>query len=132
MCFTILLMLYHSLFLSLLPEFHRAVLLLQTCSTSEFVCDQVCFCVRVYLLDLSSTHERKHVAFVFLSFFFSASQFSFILFGLCVSEPGLLHLTLCPPTVSIYLQTKCCLYSWWLSKTPLCIYATFYWSIHQL
>jgi hypothetical protein len=31
------------------PEFHRVVLLLQTCSTTEFVCDHVCFCVYVYL-----------------------------------------------------------------------------------
>jgi hypothetical protein len=64
--FMLLLMLYHSLSFSSFPEFHRAVPLLQTCSTSEFVYD-VCFCVYVYLLDLSSTHERKQAAFVFLS-----------------------------------------------------------------
>jgi hypothetical protein len=48
--------------------------------------------------------------------------------GLCVSKPGLLHLIWCPPIASIYLQTTCL----WLSSTPLCIYATFSWSIHQL
>jgi hypothetical protein len=60
-------MLCHSLFLSLFPEFHRVVPLLQTCSTTEFVFDHACFCVYVYLLDLSSMYERKHAAFVSLS-----------------------------------------------------------------
>jgi hypothetical protein len=41
--YAILLMLYHSL-----SKFHRVVLLLQTCSTSEFVHDHACFCVYVY------------------------------------------------------------------------------------
>jgi hypothetical protein len=49
------------------PEFHRVVPVLQTCSTYEFVYDYVCFCVYVYLLNLSSIYEWKHVAFVFLS-----------------------------------------------------------------
>jgi hypothetical protein len=49
------------------PEFHRAIPVLQTCSTSEFVYDHTCFAVYVYLLDLSSTYGRKHVAFFFLS-----------------------------------------------------------------
>jgi hypothetical protein len=49
------------------PEFHRVVPLLQTRSTSEFVYVHVCFCVYVYLLELSSTYVRKHVAFVCLS-----------------------------------------------------------------
>jgi hypothetical protein len=40
--------------------------------------------------------------------------------GLCVSQPGLLHLTWYPQIVSIHLQTPCH-YSLWLSKTPLCI-----------
>jgi hypothetical protein len=31
------------------PEFHWVVPLLQTCSTTEFVCDHACFCVYVYL-----------------------------------------------------------------------------------
>jgi hypothetical protein len=89
--------------------------------------------VYVFIFWIYLLHMKENMwPLCFFLFFFSASQFSFILFGLCVSEPGLLHLTLCPPTASIYLQTKCCLYSWWLSKTPLCIYATFYWSIHQL
>jgi hypothetical protein len=49
------------------PQFHRVVPLLQTCSTSEFVYNHVCFYVYICLLDLSSMYERKHVAFVFLS-----------------------------------------------------------------
>jgi hypothetical protein len=48
------------------PKFHRVVPLWQICSTSVFVYDHVCFCVYVYILDLSSTYERKHVTFVFL------------------------------------------------------------------
>jgi hypothetical protein len=44
---------------------HKAVPLFQTCPTSEFVYDHACFCVYVYLSDLSSMYERKHVAFVF-------------------------------------------------------------------
>jgi hypothetical protein len=56
-----------SLFLSLLPKFHRVFALLQMSSTYKFENDHVCFCVYVYLLDLSSTYERKHVAFVFLN-----------------------------------------------------------------
>jgi hypothetical protein len=47
--YAILLMLCHSLFLSSFPKFHRVVPLLQTCSTSEFVYDHVCFCIYVYL-----------------------------------------------------------------------------------
>jgi hypothetical protein len=92
------------------PKFHRIVLLLQTCPTSEFVYHHVCFHIYVYFLALYSTHERKHAAF-----------------GL--SEPSSLHLTWWPPVTSIYLQTKChC--SLWLSKTPLCISITFSWPIH--
>jgi hypothetical protein len=54
------------------PEFHREVPLLKTCSTSEFVYYHVCFCVYVYLLNLSSMYERKHVDFVFLSLVYFA------------------------------------------------------------
>jgi hypothetical protein len=49
------------------PEFHRVAPLVQTCSTSKFVYNHACFCVYVYLLDLSSTYEKKHVAFIFLN-----------------------------------------------------------------
>jgi hypothetical protein len=49
------------------PELHSVVPSLQTCSRYMFVYDSVCFCVYVYLLDLFSIHERKHVAFIFLS-----------------------------------------------------------------
>jgi hypothetical protein len=45
----------------------RVVPLLQTCSTAEFVYDYACLYKYIYLLDLSSTYERTHVAFVFLS-----------------------------------------------------------------
>jgi hypothetical protein len=53
----------------------REVAPLQICSTYKCVCDRVCFCVYIYLLELSSTYERKHVVFVFqnlyyLTFFF--------------------------------------------------------------
>jgi hypothetical protein len=40
---------------------------LPTYSPCRFVCDHVLFCVHIYLLDLSSTYERKHLVFVFLS-----------------------------------------------------------------
>jgi hypothetical protein len=49
------------------PEFHGVVPLLLTCSTYEFAYVHACFYVCVYLLALSSTYERKHVVFVFLS-----------------------------------------------------------------
>jgi hypothetical protein len=61
LCF-ILLMLYHSLFLFLL-------------FTNMFV--MIIFdCVYVYLLDLSSTCERKHVVFVFLNLATSLNMMS--------------------------------------------------------
>jgi hypothetical protein len=71
LCLIILLMCHHSLFLPLLSEFHRVGPLLQTCSTYEFVYDHACFCVYVYLLDLSSMNREKTC-------------------GFCVSESGLL------------------------------------------
>jgi hypothetical protein len=55
------------------PEFHRVFPLLQTCSTYEFIYDHVCFCVYVYLLDLSSTYKTKKIV-------------------LCLSDPGLIQL----------------------------------------
>jgi hypothetical protein len=52
--------------------------------------------------------------------------------GLCVFDPGLLHLTWCSPIASIYLQSTCH-HSLWLSNTtPLCVYTTLSWPIHQL
>jgi hypothetical protein len=82
------------------PKFHRIVLVLQICSTSEFVCDHVCF---VYM-------------FIFGSIFCRWEKTC----SLCLSEPGLLHLK-CPAVASIYLQTTWC-HSLWLSKTPLYMY----------
>jgi hypothetical protein len=52
--------------------------------------------------------------------------------GLCVSEPGLLHLTWYSPIASIYLRTTWLHSSLWPGKTPWYIYITFSWSIHQL
>jgi hypothetical protein len=49
------------------PKFQGVVRLLQTYSTYKCVNDHVCFCVYVYILDLSSTYERKHETFVFLN-----------------------------------------------------------------
>jgi hypothetical protein len=54
-------------FLFLLLQCPWIVPLLQTCSTYMFAYDHVCFCAYIYLLDLCSTYERKHVAFVFLN-----------------------------------------------------------------
>jgi hypothetical protein len=70
-------------------EFHRIVPPLQTCSTYEFVYGHARFCEYAYPLDLSSTYERKYVTFVFF------------LSDLCLSDSGLLHVTWCPPIVSI-------------------------------
>jgi hypothetical protein len=50
LCFMILLMPYHSLFLSLFPKFHREIPLSPTRSTSEFVCDRAAFWVCAALL----------------------------------------------------------------------------------
>jgi hypothetical protein len=44
------------------PEFHRVVPLLQMCSTSEFVYDQLGFCVYVYLwIYLPCMRENMHL-----------------------------------------------------------------------
>jgi hypothetical protein len=46
------------------PEFLRAVPLLLTCSTSEFVYNHACFCAYVYLLDLPRRRENmQHLSF---------------------------------------------------------------------
>jgi hypothetical protein len=66
----------------------------------------LCMCLS---LALSSTYERKHVAFVFLI---------------------LAYLTWCPPVASMYYHTTCH-YSSWLSKTPLCILHNFM-ILHQM
>jgi hypothetical protein len=69
------------------PKFHTVVPLLQTCSTSEFVYDHACF--------------------VYMFFFGSIFHLWEKTCSLCVSVPGLLHLTWCPPIASIYIQTTC-------------------------
>jgi hypothetical protein len=74
------------------PEFHTVVPLLQACCTSELLYDHACFCV-----------------FIFGSIFHIQEKTC----SLCVSEPGLLHLTWCPPIASISLQASCH-YSLWL------------------
>jgi hypothetical protein len=65
--------------------------------------------------------------YIFLSIFHILEKTG----GLCLSEPGLLYSTWCPPIAYIYFQTTCH-YSLGLNKTPLCIYTTFSWFIHQL
>jgi hypothetical protein len=64
--------------------------------------------------------------FIFGSIFYVWEKTS----GFCVSDPGLVHITQCPLIVCIYLQDTCH-YTLWLSNTPLCIYNTISWSIHQ-
>jgi hypothetical protein len=60
LCFMILLMLYHSLFLFLLSKFHRIVPLLQTCSTSKFVYGHVWFlCVFIFWIYLPCMRGNK-------------------------------------------------------------------------
>jgi hypothetical protein len=49
------------------PEFHTVVPLSQTYFIHKFAYGHACFCIYVYLLDLSSKYERNHMAFVFLS-----------------------------------------------------------------
>jgi hypothetical protein len=89
----------------------------------------------------SIEHCYKHVLHLSLYMIMLAFVYTFI-FGsifhiwertcsFSVSDPGLLHLTWCPPVASIYLQTTCH-YSVWLSNTPLCICTTISWSIYQL
>jgi hypothetical protein len=92
------------------PEFHRIVSLLQTCSTSEFVYDHACFCAYVYLLDLSSMYERKTWSLCFWAWLTLLSMMS----------SSYIHL----PSNHMSLLL--------MGNTPLCIYTTFSWSIHQL
>jgi hypothetical protein len=110
-CMSILLTLYHSLFLSLLfwvPEW--------------FHCYKCVLHMSVYM-----------IMFVFVYMFIFGSVFHIWekTCSLCLPEPGLLHVTWCPPIASIYFQTLC-RSSLWLTNTPLCIYSTFSHSIHQL
>jgi hypothetical protein len=82
------------------PGFHRVVSV-QRCSICDFVNSYDCFCVYAYLLDLSSTFERKHTtAFIWLT---SQAHLT------CIHLPSN-HMLL------LFL---------WLSKTPLCIYTKF-------
>jgi hypothetical protein len=75
-----------------LPEFHGVVSLLQTCFISEFayvIIMLVLVCI-----------------FIFGSIFHVWEKTCCF----CICEPGLVHLTWCPPIVSIYLQTTCPLF----------------------
>jgi hypothetical protein len=67
-----------------LSEFHRVISLLQTCSPSEFVHDHARFCIH-FTFWIYPPCVRENM-------------------WLCVSVPGLLHLTWCPPIASIYLN----------------------------
>jgi hypothetical protein len=69
------------------PEFHRAVPLLQTCSTSEFLYHHACFCAYLYLW-IYLPYMRENT---WLLYFWS----------------WLTSLTQCPPIASIYLQITC-------------------------
>jgi hypothetical protein len=70
-----------------------------------------------FLSSMESFHCSKHVLhmglymimliFVYMFIFGSIFHIWEKTCGLCVSEPGLLHLTWCPPIPSIYLQTTC-------------------------
>jgi hypothetical protein len=105
LCFMTLLMFYHSLFLSLLPDFHRVVSLLQT--YSKWLCLWSC---------------------LFLYFCLSFASIFYVwekTCSICLSDSVLLHLIGCLPFVSIDLQTIWCRCSLWLSKIPLCTYTTF-------
>jgi hypothetical protein len=73
LCFTILLSIILLSFLSF-PKFHRVVPLSQEWSTYEFVYDQVCFCVYVYLLDLPFMYEGKHEPLSFWACFTSLNN----------------------------------------------------------
>jgi hypothetical protein len=104
------------------PEFHRIVPLLQTCSIFKCVYDifniytyiynmclflYIIYTICVYLLDLSSTYERKHVAFAFSFFFFQSSSVFIVLtylFHRC--SPGVLS-----PLFSQMLRKESCDYS---------------------
>jgi hypothetical protein len=104
--YAILLMLYYSLFPSLLPRVPKS----SSSVTNKFynwVCIWSClFWFTRLPLDLSSMCDRKHASFVYLI------------------------LAWYPPIASIYLQTSCH-YSLWLCSTPLWICITISWSIHS-
>jgi hypothetical protein len=86
------------------PEFHRVVILLQTCSAYKFIYDHACFCVHVYLLDLSSQNMRP------------------LSFWAWLTSPNMMS------SNCMHLQSTCHR----LRNTPLCIYTTFSWSVYQL
>jgi hypothetical protein len=53
---------------------HGAVVLLEKCSTKQVVHHSVCFCLCIHVLDLCSSSERFHEAFVFLSLAYLSSR----------------------------------------------------------
>jgi hypothetical protein len=95
--------------------------------TSPSSKEQFHYCKHVLHMSLSMIMLVFVYTFIFGSIFYVWEKTS----SLCLSEPGWLHSTWCPPIASIYCQTTCH-YSLWLSNTPLCIYTTFCRSIHQL
>jgi hypothetical protein len=100
-------MLCHSLFLSLFPQ----VPLLHTCSTTEFVYHHASFCKYIYPWICRPRMRENMRLLCFWSWLTSLNMMS--------------------SSSSIYHQTPCH-YSLWLSNSPLCIYTTISWSIHQL
>jgi hypothetical protein len=84
------------------------------CSTYEFLCDHVCFCVNVYLLFICI-----YILSLCGSIFHIWEKICSL--GLGLSEPGLLHLTWCPPVASVNLQTRWCHFPYWWVKLN-CVY----------
>jgi hypothetical protein len=91
------------------PKFHRVFPPLQTCSTSEFVY-YACFCVYVYIW-ISHPCMRENMQFLcFWSWLTSLNMMSSNCIHLLSNHMSLIFMT----------------------NTPLCIYTTISWSVHQL
>jgi hypothetical protein len=101
-CFTILLMLYHSLFFSYFLKVPYTSSIIKNMFYIQ-VCIWSCLVLGVCLSFASIFHPPEKTWLI------------------CLFEPGLLHYTWCPPVASTYLQTTCH-YFLWLSKTPFYIY----------
>jgi hypothetical protein len=69
------------------PRFHRVVTLLQICSTTKFVYIMLVF-VHMFIFGAVFNTWEKTCTF-------------------CVSDPGKLHLTWCPPIAFIYHKAPC-------------------------
>jgi hypothetical protein len=92
-------------------EFHKVDPLLQTCFTYEFVYDHAYFCEYVYFWIYLVWIRENTWHLSFWAWFTSLNMMS---------------------SNCIHLLPTTCYYSFWLSKTLLCIYTTFSWFICQL